>query len=78
MERQNLKHGDLVYLPQDTIIVRPDPDYGYPSATFKIEKPTTAVFMGETKTNEYSILFKGERWNALSTQVYPMSENDAY
>lgn len=78
MERQNLKHGDLLYLPQDVTIVRPDPKYGYPSATFKIKKPTTAVFMGKTETNEYSILFKGERWNAIPAQVYPMSGHNAY
>ena len=78
MGRNNLKHGDLLYLPQDITIVRPDPEYGYPATVLKIKKPTTAVFIGETTENEYSILFKGEKWHAIRNQVYPMSENNAY
>jgi hypothetical protein len=77
MAQREFKQGDLVYIPQDCTIVRPNPEYGYPSAVFKTEKPMTAVFMGETAENEYNILFKGEKWCALPSQVYPMSEHNA-
>lgn len=77
MQQQDFKQGDLVYLPQDCTIVKPDPTYGYPATVFKTEKPTTAVFMGKTDENEYSILFKGEKWCALPNQVYPMNEHNA-
>jgi|TARA_Y100000310_G_scaffold48414_1_gene44879 hypothetical protein len=71
------EEGDLVYLPQDATIVRPDPEYGYPATVLKIDKPTAAVFLGETEQDEYNILFKGERWCALPSQVYPMDVQNA-
>jgi len=67
--KNNIKVGDLVYIPSEVTLFNE-------STTHKLDSPANLLITGE-KLHNYEVFFNGEKWLVSQNNVYKAREKNA-
>ena len=69
-----MKEGDLIWIPSDTCLIKLDNETRSPNLWCKVKEPTHAVLLNEVDDTYCNVIYRGEKWTALKSDVYSTEE----